>query len=140
MAELALTISKTHTVSTHLMLDLFLYKPHFYDIIQSLQSCSSDRQLFFGIRQHEQICIQITEWFWMESLGKNIQLMREFLKAPFLVLYFSYYTLMTFLMMLVKWGKNETNLTNLSIIRYLLWPSLPHFLVLIHWSLAFMNK
>ena len=41
------------------------------------------------------------EWFWMESLHKNIQLMREFLKAPFLVLHFSYYTLMTFLMLSV---------------------------------------
>ena len=40
------------------------------------------------------------EWFWMESLHKNIQLMREFLKAPFLVLHFSYYTLMIFLTML----------------------------------------
>ena len=40
------------------------------------------------------------EWFWMESLHKNIQLMRDFLKAPFLVLHFSYYTSMTFLMML----------------------------------------
>ena len=38
--------------------------------------------------------------FWMGSLHKNIQLMLEFLKAPFLVLHFSYYTLMTFLMML----------------------------------------
>ena len=37
------------------------------------------------------------EWFWMESLHKNIQLMREFLKTPFLVLHFSYYTLMIFL-------------------------------------------
>ena len=37
---------------------------------------------------------------WMESLHKNIQLMLEFLKAPFLVLHFSYYTLMAFLMML----------------------------------------
>ena len=36
------------------------------------------------------------EWFWMESLHKNIQVMLEFLKAPFLVLHFSYYTLMTF--------------------------------------------
>ena len=36
----------------------------------------------------------------MESLHNSIQLMREFLKAPFLVLHFSYYTLMTFLMML----------------------------------------
>ena len=40
------------------------------------------------------------EWFWMESLHKNIQLMREFLKAPFLVLHFSYYTLIIFLIML----------------------------------------
>ena len=40
------------------------------------------------------------EWFWMESLHKNIQLMREFLKAPFFVLHFSYYTLMIFLTML----------------------------------------
>ena len=39
------------------------------------------------------------ELFWMESLRKNIQLMLEFLKAPFLGLHFSYYTLMTFLMM-----------------------------------------
>ena len=39
-------------------------------------------------------------WFWMGNLHKNIQLMLEFLKAPFLVLHFSYYTLMIFLMML----------------------------------------
>ena len=38
--------------------------------------------------------------FWMGSLHKNIQLMLEFLKTPFLVLHFSYYTLMTYLMML----------------------------------------
>ena len=40
------------------------------------------------------------EWFWMASLPKNIQLMLEFLKAPFLVLHISYYTLVTFLIML----------------------------------------
>ena len=47
------------------------------------------------------------EWFWMESLHKNIQLMLlklkfqlKFLKAPFLVLQFSCCILMTFLMML----------------------------------------
>ena len=39
------------------------------------------------------------EWFWMESLHKNIHLILEFLKAPFLVLHFSCYTLMTFLTM-----------------------------------------
>ena len=40
------------------------------------------------------------EWFWMGNLHKNIQLMLEFLKAPFLVLHFFYYTLMTFLVIL----------------------------------------
>ena len=40
------------------------------------------------------------EWFWIESLHKNIQLMLQILKARFLVLHFSYYTLMTFLIML----------------------------------------
>ena len=44
--------------------------------------------------------IEDFEWFWMESLHKNIQLMLEFLKAPFLDLHFSYYTLMIFLTML----------------------------------------
>ena len=37
---------------------------------------------------------------WMGNLHKNIQLMLVFLKGLFLVLHFSYYTLMTFLMML----------------------------------------
>ena len=40
------------------------------------------------------------EWFWMESLHKDTQLMLEFLKAPLLVLHFSCYTSMTFLIML----------------------------------------
>ena len=39
--------------------------------------------------------IDSSEWFQMESLNKNIQLMRKFLKAVFLVLHFSCYTLMT---------------------------------------------
>ena len=39
-------------------------------------------------------------WFWMGNLHKNIQLMLEFLKGPFLVLHFSYCTLMTILMRL----------------------------------------
>ena len=46
------------------------------------------------------LVIDDLQWFWMESLHKNIQLIGEFLKAPFLVLHFLYYTLMTFLMML----------------------------------------
>ena len=61
------------------------------------------------------------EWFWMESLQKNIQLMLEFLKAPFLVLNFSYYTLMTFLMMLsVRLLSMLILLSILSAIRHLL--------------------
>ena len=36
----------------------------------------------------------------MRNLHKNIQLMLEILKGPFLFLHFSYYTLMTFLMLL----------------------------------------
>ena len=36
----------------------------------------------------------------MGSLDKNIQLMLEIFKAQFLVLHFSYYTLMTFVIML----------------------------------------
>ena len=39
-------------------------------------------------------------WFWMGSLHKNVKLMRELLKCPFLVLLFSCYILVTFLMML----------------------------------------
>ena len=33
-------------------------------------------------------------WFWMGNLHKNIQLMLKFLNGTFLVLHFSYYTLM----------------------------------------------
>ena len=57
----------------------------------------------------------------MESLHKNIQLMLEFLKAPFLVLHFSYYTLMTFLVMLsvILLSMLMILLAVLSVIRYL---------------------
>ena len=63
------------------------------------------------------------EWFWMESLYKNIQLMLEFLKAPFLVLHFSCYTLiMTFLTMLsvIFLSMLMILLSILSVIRYLI--------------------
>ena len=40
------------------------------------------------------------KWFLMASLHKNIQLILELLMGPFLVLHFSYYTLIIFLMML----------------------------------------
>ena len=40
------------------------------------------------------------QWFWMVNLNTNIQLLLDFLKGPFLIRHFSYYTLMAFLMML----------------------------------------
>ena len=81
------------------------------------------------------------ESFWMGSPQKNIQLMLEFLKAPFFVLHFSYYTLMTFLMMLsvvllyvlnlllsilslirhLISGNNQNWLLNLNLIQETLW-------------------
>ena len=58
----------------------------------------------FQVRYFASFClfsvIDGFELFWMASLHKSIQLMLEFLKAPFLVPHFSYYILMTFLMML----------------------------------------
>ena len=57
----------------------------------------------------------------MESLYKNIQLILELLKAPFLVLKFSYYTLMIFLMMLfvMLLSMLMTLLSTLSVIKHL---------------------
>ena len=62
------------------------------------------------------------KWFWRESLHKNIQLMLEFLKAPFLVLHFSCYTLMTFLTMLsvILLSMLMILLSILSVIRHLI--------------------
>ena len=62
------------------------------------------------------------EWFWIESLHKNIKLMLEFVKAPFLVLHFSCYTLMTFLMMLsvILLSMLMILLSILSVIRHLI--------------------
>ena len=56
------------------------------------------------------------------SLHKNIQLMLEFLKAPFLVLHFCYYTLMTFLMMLsvIMPSMLMILLSTLSVIKHLI--------------------
>ena len=61
-------------------------------------------------------------WFCMGKLRKNIQLMLEFLKAPFLVLLFSYYTLMIFLMMLsiILQSMLMISLSILGVIRYLI--------------------
>ena len=62
------------------------------------------------------------EWFWVGSLHKNIHLMLEFLKAPFLVLHISSYTLMIFLMMLsvILLSMLMILLSILSVIRHLI--------------------
>ena len=62
------------------------------------------------------------KWFWMGSLDKNIQLMLELLKAPFLVLHFFFYILMTFLMMLsvILLSMMMILLSNVSVIRHLI--------------------
>ena len=57
----------------------------------------------------------------MGNLLKNIPLMLEFLKVPFLVLHFSYYTVMTFLMMLsVMLSMLMRLLSTLNVIRHLI--------------------
>ena len=62
------------------------------------------------------------EWFWMGSIHKNIQLTLQFLKGPFLVLHFSCYILMTFLMMLsvILLSMLIIVLSILSVIRHLI--------------------
>ena len=62
-------------------------------------------------------------WFWMGSPHKDIQLMLEFLKTPFLVLHFYDYTLMTFLMMLsvILLSMLMIPLSILSVIRHLIY-------------------
>ena len=67
---------------------------------QKLKSYGISGQIFGLISYFSVIMIDSFKWFWMASLHKNIQLILYFLKAPFLVLHLSYYTLMTFLMML----------------------------------------
>ena len=73
--------------------------------------------LFFLLR-----VIDGSRWFWMGSLHKNIQLMLEFLKGPFLVLHLTCYTLMTFLMMLsvILLSLLMILLSNLNLIRHLI--------------------
>ena len=63
-----------------------------------------------------------SDWFWMERLHKNIHLMLAFPKAPFSVLRFSYYTLMTFRKMLsvILLSMLMTLLSIQSVIRHLI--------------------
>ena len=61
------------------------------------------------------------KWFWMGSFHKNNRVMWQFLKALFVVLYFSYYTLMTFQVMLsvILLSMLVILLSILSVIRHL---------------------
>ena len=61
----------------------FLHKHKSYGISGQMFGMIS---YFLGNRQLRVVLV------WMASLHKNIQLMLEFLKGPFLVLHFSYYT------------------------------------------------
>ena len=67
------------------------------------------------------LIIDSFEWFWMESLHNNVQLILEFLKASFSVLRISYYTLMAFLTMLsaILLSMLMMLLSILTVIRYL---------------------
>ena len=58
----------------------------------------------------------------LDGLHKNIQLMLELLKGPFLVLHFSYYTLMNFLTMLsvILLSVLMIQLSIVSVIRHLI--------------------
>ena len=76
---------------------------------------------YFALSLHF-LVIEGFEWFSMESLHTNIQLILEFLKAPFFVLHFSCNTLMIFLMMLsvILWSMLMIILSSLSLIRHLI--------------------
>ena len=76
------------------------------------------------------------ERFWIGSLHKNIQLMLDVLKAPFLVLHFSYYTSMTFLMMLslLLLSMLITQLSILRLIKHDMWQQLELASNLLIWS------
>ena len=80
--------------------------------------------LFFSVRDG-------FEYFWTENLHKNIHLMLEILKARFLVLLFSCYTLMTFLRMLsvILLSMLMILLSILSVIRHLICGSILNWLV-----------
>ena len=66
--------------------------------------------------------VESSQWFWMASFHKNIQLILQFLEAPFLVQRFSCYTLMTFLLILsvILLSMLMILLSNLSVIRHLI--------------------
>ena len=95
-------------LSQQLLLPLLLYS-NIAGLLYKLKSYGILGQLFGLI-------------FSFLSHHKNIQLMLEFVKALFLILHFSYYTLMTFLMMLsvILLSMLMILLSILSVIRHLI--------------------
>ena len=71
------------------------------------------------------LLFSVTDSFKWFFLHKNMQLMLEFFKAPFLVLHLSCYTLITFLMMLsvILLSMLMIPLSILNVIRHLIWGS-----------------
>ena len=86
-------------------------------ILHKLKSYAISGQIFGLISS-----FHVFKWFRMEGPHKNIQLVLEFVKAPFLVLQFSCYTLMTFLTMssVILLSMLMMLLSILSVIRHLI--------------------
>ena len=84
------------------------------------------RLMQFWVRYLTLFClfsvVESSQWFCMARFHKNIQLILQFLKAPFLVQHLSCYTLMTFLMILsvILLFMLMILLSNLSVIRHLI--------------------
>ena len=74
------------------------YRVWHADLLHKLKSHGISGQIF-GLFLLFSV-IGCFKWFWMGRFHKSIQLILEFFKGPLLVLHFSYYILITFLMML----------------------------------------
>ena len=66
-------------------------------VLHQLKSYGISGQIF-GLISHFFSVIYGFKWFWMGSLHKNIQLILEFLKGPFLVLHFTLHLHFTLLL------------------------------------------
>ena len=86
-------------------------------LLHKLKSCEISGQIF---RSYLSV-LGGFGWFWMRNLHKNIQLMLEIFKDAFLILLFSYDTLMTFLILsAVLLSMLMILLSTLTVIRHLI--------------------
>ena len=89
--------------------------------LQKLKCYGISGQVFGLISFFSVIIIDSFKWFWMGSLHKNIQRMLYFLKAPFLALHLSKYTLMIFMMLcVILLSMPMILLSNLTVIRHMI--------------------